>query len=204
MNKSQTAPSANPATNSITTTSFDSPGDNKSQHATFGGGCFWCLDAIFREIQGIETINSGFSGGIEPDPSYELACSGQTGHAEVIHIKFDPTLLSYQSILSIFFAAHDPTQLNRQGHDVGPQYRSVIFFHNQQQQQTAHQLITAIDEQALWTDKIVTELTPFDAFYTAPEQHQNFYQKRTTVPYCQIIIHPKLVKIRQLFGQLLI
>lgn len=176
---------------------------DKSQWATLGGGCFWCLDAVFRQIKGVISINSGFSGGVEQNPSYELACSGQTGHAEVVQIEFDPTLVSYQTLLSIFFAAHDPTQIDGQNHDIGPQYRSVIFFHNDQQQQAAQQMIDAIDNEGLWPNKVVTELSPYSAFYNAPEQHQDFYQKRTTVPYCQIIIRPKLEKIRSLFGELL-
>ncbi len=174
------------------------------QQATIGGGCFWCLDAVFREIKGIKSISSGFSGGVEANPSYELACSGQTGHIEVVHIEFDSQQLSYHSLLSLFFAAHDPSQINGQGHDIGPQYRSVIFYHNDDQHQAAQQMITAIDNEQLWPNKIATELKSFDAFYPAPEQHQNFYQKRTTVPYCQIIIRPKLEKIRQLFGELLL
>ncbi|MFT4927823.1 MAG: methionine-S-sulfoxide reductase [Phenylobacterium sp.] len=172
--------------------------------ATIGGGCFWCLDAVFRKIKGILSISSGFSGGVEINPSYELACSGQTGHIEVVHITFDQQLLSYEALLAIFFAAHDPTQINRQGHDIGPQYRSVIFFHSPQQHQSANQMISTIDNEDLWPDNIATEVRAFDAYYPAPHQHQDFYQQHREVPYCQIIIYPKLEKIRELFGELLI
>jgi methionine-S-sulfoxide reductase len=187
--------------NSVITNNEQTHHSNES--ATIGGGCFWCLDAIFREIKGIISVTSGFSGGVEVNPSYELACSGKTGHIEVVQIQFNPSKLSYHALLSIFFAGHDPTQTNGQGHDIGPQYRSVIFCHTQQQQQTARQMIETIDGQPLWPDKIATKVTAYKTFYSAPSEHQNFYQLRTTVPYCQIIIRPKLLKIRQLFAEMI-
>ena len=170
------------------------------QKATIGGGCFWCLDAVYRKVKGIIEIESGFCGGIEANPSYELACSGQTGHIEVVDIRFDSTIISYQALLSIFFAAHDPTQTNGQGYDIGPQYRSVIFYHDEEQQQIAKQMMAELNDSAVFDQPIATLLRPAMPFYAAPAEHQDFYNQRTTVPYCQIIIQPKLNKIAKLFA----
>lgn len=170
------------------------------QTATLGGGCFWCLDAVFRQIKGVTQVTSGFCGGQEVNPSYELACSGQTGHIEVVEVHFDSSQISYEDILAIFFAAHDPTQTDGQGYDIGPQYMSVVFYHNQQQQQTCQQLIESINSSDIYDKPVVTSLREAMPFYSAPEGHQNFYQLRQGVPYCQIIIHPKLEKIRTLFA----
>ncbi|NQZ06404.1 MAG: peptide-methionine (S)-S-oxide reductase MsrA [Algicola sp.] len=172
--------------------------------ATIGGGCFWCLDAVFRKIQGVMTVASGFAGGDAATARYEIACSGQSDHIEVVHIEFDPAILPYEQLLAVFFAAHDPTQINRQGHDVGPQYRSVIFHHGDGQRQTAQNMMNEMTTQALFDDPIATELRPAMPFYPAPDGHQDFYNLRQDVPYCHIIIQPKLDKIQRLFGERLI
>ena len=174
--------------------------ENNIHTATLGGGCFWCVDAVFRQIQGITSVISGFSGGLEENPSYELACSGQTGHIEVVEVQFDANLISYEEILAIFFAAHDPTQTDGQGYDIGPQYMSVVFYHNQEQQQICQQLINKMNQDGLYNAPIATTLRAAMPFYPAPEGHQNFYQLRRGVPYCQVIIYPKLEKIRSLFS----
>jgi peptide-methionine (S)-S-oxide reductase len=174
------------------------------QTATIGGGCFWCIDAVFREIDGVTGISSGFAGGEEANPSYELACSGTTGHIEVVQLTFDPQTLPYEQLLAVFFAAHDPTQVNGQGNDIGPQYRSVIFYHDEQQQHIAQTLMDEMTSAQLFEQQIVTELRPYMPFYPAPEGHQDFYRNRPGVPYCQIIIRPKVEKIRQLFKQRII
>lgn len=176
---------------------------NTLQTATLGGGCFWCLDAIFRQVKGVKSVVSGFSGGIEQNPSYELACSGQTGHIEVVEVQFDDKLVSYEQLLAMFFAAHDPTQTDGQGYDIGPQYMSVVFFHSEQQQHTCQQLIDNMSSNNIYDKPIITSLRPAMPFYPAPQGHQDFYQQKRTVPYCQIIIHPKLEKIRALFSNLL-
>lgn len=171
--------------------------------ATLGGGCFWCLDAVFRKIKGVISVSSGFCGGVEVNPSYELACSGKTGHIEVVQIEFDEDIISFDQILAIFFAAHDPTQTDGQGYDIGPQYLSVIFYQNDTQQQTAEQMIAELNQSDIYQAPIATMLKAAMPFYAAPIEHQNFYQLRPGVPYCQIIIYPKLEKIQQLFGELL-
>jgi peptide methionine sulfoxide reductase msrA/msrB len=172
--------------------------------ATIGGGCFWCLDAVFRKIQGVTSVASGFAGGDAATARYEIACSGQSEHIEVVHIEFDPAILPYEQLLAVFFAAHDPTQINRQGHDVGPQYRSVIFHHDDEQRQTAQTMMNEMTEQGIFDDPIATELRPAMPFFPAPVGHQDFYNLRQDVPYCHIIIKPKLDKIRQLFAERLI
>lgn len=170
------------------------------QTATLGGGCFWCLDAVFRKIKGVNSVVSGFSGGLEVNPSYELACSGQTGHIEVVEVQFDDSQIGYEALLAIFFAAHDPTQIDGQGYDIGPQYMSVVFHHDQEQQQICQQLIDNMNSSAIYDKPIITSVRPAMPFYAAPAGHQNFYQLRQGVPYCQIIIEPKLEKIRALFA----
>lgn len=172
--------------------------------ATIGGGCFWCLDAVFRQIQGVHSVASGFAGGDAATANYQQACSGLTEHIEVVQIRFDEAVLPYEQLLAIFFAAHDPTQINRQNYDVGPQYRSVIFSHGQKQHNTAQLMIDTMDNEGLFEQKIATELRPSMPFYPAPEQHQNFYQSNPNQRYCQIIIWPKLEKIRQLFAERLV
>ncbi|MEZ4632974.1 MAG: peptide-methionine (S)-S-oxide reductase MsrA [Deinococcales bacterium] len=183
-----------------TTQISNDPNLKHEEIATLGGGCFWCTEAVFLEIQGVLGVESGYAGGRRPNPSYEQICSGATGHAEVIQLRFDPQEISYKDILSIFFATHDPTTLNRQGNDVGTQYRSVIFYHDESQKAIAEALIKELDEQSIWPKSIVTELSPYNAFYKAEAYHQNYYQRNTEQGYCQFIISPKVAKLRQQFA----
>lgn len=163
--------------------------------ATLGGGCFWCLEAVFQEVKGVENVISGYSGGIAPGkPTYREVCSGLTGHAEVVQIHYNPEVISYKDILYIFFTSHDPTTLNRQGADVGTQYRSVIFYHNETQKQIAQDVM--IKMQAYYSDKIVTELSPYTKFYEAESYHQNYYKNNPNQGYCSFVIAPKLSKLR--------
>ncbi|MFX0052891.1 MAG: peptide-methionine (S)-S-oxide reductase MsrA [Candidatus Hermodarchaeota archaeon] len=168
--------------------------------ATLGGGCFWCLEAIFNDVQGIEKVESGYSGGNKINPSYEEVCTGTTGHAEVVQIEFKPKIINFQEILEIFFSIHDPTQLNRQGNDIGPQYRSVIFYHSSVQKKVAERIILNLEEGKTWKNPIVTELTAFETFYRAEEYHQEYYRKNPNQPYCNLVISPKIFKFRKLFG----
>lgn len=168
--------------------------------ATLGGGCFWCIEAVFDDLVGVEDVVSGYSGGDRRNPSYEQVCSGATGHAEVVQIKFDPEQISYRELLEVFFTVHDPTQLNRQGNDIGPQYRSVIFYHSPQQRQTAEELIDDLNAAKLWSQPIVTELTPFKDFYSAEPYHQEYYRYNPEQPYCQVVVGPKVAKFRQHFA----
>lgn len=165
--------------------------------ATLAGGCFWCLEAVYNELKGIEEVISGYTGGKIPNPSYESVCSGRTGHAEAIHIKFNPKVISYKELLEIFFTIHDPTTLNRQGNDIGTQYRSSIFYHSLEQKLTAETVIAEIEKLKIWDKPIVTELKPFDVFYAAEEHHQRFYERNPNQGYCQVIIAPKVSKFRK-------
>ena len=169
--------------------------------ATLGGGCFWCLEAIYQELQGIDSIVSGYSGGTIANPTYNQIGTGRTGHAEVVQLTFDPQIISYQEILQVFFSIHDPTTLNRQGADVGPQYRSIILYHDDEQKQVAQSTIANIEAQKLWDDPIVTELAPFTAFYKAEDYHQNYYRDNSYQPYCQVVINPKVTKFRKQFSE---
>ena len=173
----------------------DAKSQSRFEKATIGGGCFWCTEATFEQIEGVEKVESGYSGGTLPEPSYEQVCSGTTGHAEVVQITFNPEKISFKEILEIFFAMHDPTTLNRQGADVGTQYRSVIFYHNDEQKEIAEQIIR--ETQAKTGKKIVTQLVPYEAFYKAEDYHQSYYQQNSRQPYCQIVITPKMIKLRQ-------
>lgn len=165
--------------------------------ATLGGGCFWCLEAVYDELRGVEDVVSGYSGGHLKDPSYELVCSGATGHAEVVQVTFDPAVISYREILEVFFAIHDPTTLNRQGADVGTQYRSAIFYHSAEQKATAETLIAELNAAGLWQRPIVTEVTPFQVFYPAEEYHQEYFARNPHQGYCQFVIAPKVAKFRK-------
>jgi peptide-methionine (S)-S-oxide reductase len=167
--------------------------------ATLAGGCFWCLEAVFDELKGVESVESGYSGGHLPDPSYARVCDGDTGHAEVTRITFDPQILSYHDLLKVFFTIHDPTTLNRQGDDVGTQYRSAIFYHTPEQKTIAEQVIREITQAHLWEDPIVTEVTAFDKFYMAEDYHQEYFKKNPFQGYCRAIIAPKVAKFRQKF-----
>lgn len=169
--------------------------------ATFGGGCFWCTEAVFQSLRGVESVMSGYSGGQMLNPDYRNVCNGTTGHAEVIQIQFDPTQISYADLLRIHLATHDPTSLNRQGADRGTQYRSVIFTHSAEQQATAQQVIAEMQEN--FDDPIVTQVMPAETFYAAEDYHQNYYRSNPSAGYCQAVINPKLNKVRDFFQQYL-
>src|SRR3990167_8765768 len=170
----------------------------KTELATFGGGCFWCLDAAFQQLKGIKKVTSGFAGGHVPAPSYEAVCSGTTGHAEVVQLEYDPDVIAYGDLLDIFWTLHDPTTRNRQWNDVGTQYRSVIFYGNETQKHAAQKSIKSV--QKLWQDKIVTELKPLIKFYPAESYHQNYYAQNSDQAYCQVVINPKLATLRRKFA----
>jgi peptide-methionine (S)-S-oxide reductase len=172
-------------------------GGQRLETATLGGGCFWCLEAVFERLEGVEKVVSGYTGGRVPDPSYELVCSGLTGHAEVVQITFDPSILPYRELLEIFFAFHDPTTLNRQGNDVGTQYRSAIYYHSSEQERTAREVIEQLGRDGTWDKAIVTEVTPLDRFYPAEEYHQQYFQRNPTRMYCQAVVAPKVAKLRR-------
>ncbi len=169
------------------------------QIATLGGGCFWCIEAIFDDLKGVISVESGYSGGTTANPTYEQVCTGRTGHAEAVQITFDPLTISYQDILRIFFTVHDPTTLNRQGNDVGTQYRSVIFFHNDGQKRIAEDTIKEIESENIWNDAIVTELAPFEAFYKAEVYHQEYFANNPNQTYCRLVIAPKVAKFRKAY-----
>lgn len=167
--------------------------------ATLGGGCFWCLEAVFSELKGVDSVVSGYSGGTVSDPTYEAVCRGTTGHAEVVQVTFDPNVVSFKELLEIFFTVHDPTTLNRQGGDMGTQYRSVIFYHSPEQKRIAEDAVKEVETANIWEGPIVTELTPFSTFYRAEDYHQAYYKDNAGQPYCQAIIAPKLEKLRRHF-----
>ena len=170
--------------------------------ATLGNGCFWCTEAIFKELRGVLEVNPGYSGGFIENPTYEQVCGGESGHAEVIQITFDPEQITYEEILHAFFASHDPTTLNRQGNDVGSQYRSAIFYHNDVQKNTAEQVKTVMDASSEWQDSIVTEIVPLEIFYVADNYHQDYFQLNGNQPYCSYVIKPKVEKFRKRFGNM--
>jgi len=170
-----------------------------SETATFGGGCFWCLDAAFRQLRGVERVVSGYAGGKRPNPSYEQVCTGITGHAEVVQITYNPDIVSYRDLLGVLFAIHDPTTLNRQGGDVGTQYRSVIFYHSPEQQRVAQEVIAELERETVWDDPIVTELAPLTTFYAAEGYHQDYFNKNPDQPYCTAVIAPKVAKMRKAY-----
>lgn len=168
----------------------------KRETITLGGGCFWCLEPVFRALAGVEDAVVGYGGGSVPDPSYELVCSGVTGHAEVVQVTFNPADISLREILEVFFSVHDPTTPNRQGADVGTQYRSIILYQNQQQKQVADEVIAELDGQGLWSAPVITEVAPLKAFYPAEAYHQGYYEKNPWAGYCQVVIRPKLARFR--------
>ncbi|MDP8939863.1 MAG: peptide-methionine (S)-S-oxide reductase MsrA [Actinomycetota bacterium] len=167
------------------------------EKATLGGGCFWCLEAVYEELKGVEKVESGYSGGHVPNPTYRQVCSEATGHAEVVQVTFDPEVVSYREILEVFFTIHDPTTLNRQGADVGESYRSVIFYHDEEQKRVAEEVISDLEAEGRWADPIVTEVTPFSEFYVAEDYHQEYYRNNQYQPYCQVVIAPKVAKFRK-------
>lgn len=170
------------------------------QVAVLAGGCFWCIEAVFLELEGVHSVESGYMGGTIENPSYRDICTGQTGHAEVIRVLFDPAVLPFRDLLEVFFAIHDPTTLNRQGNDAGTQYRSAIFYTSKEQKNVAHELISALTAEGRFTSPIVTEVTPASAFYRAEDYHQDYYQSNPYQPYCQFVVEPKLRKFRELFA----
>ena len=172
-------------------------GTTSLQVATLGGGCFWCTEAIYLEVRGVKKVESGYSGGHVPNPTYRQVCSETTGHAEVVQVTFDPEVVSYREILQVFFATHDPTTLNRQGADVGTQYRSAVFYHDEEQKMIAEEVISEITSEGIWDDPIVTEVVPFEEFYVAEDYHQNYFARNGYQPYCQVIIAPKVAKFRK-------
>jgi peptide-methionine (S)-S-oxide reductase len=168
--------------------------------ATLGGGCFWCLEAVFELLNGVRAVESGYTGGAAPHPTYKAVCTGTTGHAEVIRVTFDPAVITYRELLEVFFVSHDPTTLNRQGNDVGTQYRSAIYFHSPEQERVAKALIAELNERQLWPQPIVTEVTPAPEFYKAEEYHQGYYRANPDQGYCQWVVNPKVAKARKAFA----
>ncbi len=179
------------------TTDNLSNGNSNTETATLGGGCFWCLEAVYEELQGVEKVESGYSGGHVPNPTYRQVCSETTGHAEVVQVTFDPEVVSFEEILEVFFTIHDPTTLNRQGADVGESYRSAIFYHDEEQKRTAETVISNLESEGIWSNPIVTEVTPFSEFYIAEDYHQEYYRNNGYQPYCQVVITPKVTKFRK-------
>ena len=177
-----------------------SGGTGPREVATLGGGCYWCVEAIFEQLRGVERVESGFAGGTVPAPTYRQVCTGDTGHAEVVQITFDPAVLSFRDLLDVFFATHDPTAPNRQGVDVGSQYRSVIFYHTPQQKQTAEQRIAELNAAKVWDAPIITEVVPFEAFYRAEDYHQEYFRNNPSQAYCQAVVAPKVAKFRKQFA----
>ncbi len=177
--------------------------DKQMETVTLGGGCFWCLEPVFADLKGVQAVTVGYAGGHTPNPSYEQVSTGRTGHAEVAQITFDPNVISFRDVLEVFFSIHDPTTPNRQGADVGPQYRSMILYHDQQQKQIAEQLIADLNQEGVWKNPIVTEVAPLDTFYPAEEYHQEYYKKNPYAGYCQVVIRPKLGKFHKKYEEML-
>ncbi|HXZ96595.1 MAG TPA: peptide-methionine (S)-S-oxide reductase MsrA [Burkholderiales bacterium] len=172
---------------------------SRKEIVTLGGGCFWCLEAVFDELRGVESVESGYMGGATANPTYEQVCSGKTGHAEVVQVTFDPMEISFKEILEVFFVVHDPTTLNRQGNDVGTQYRSAIFYHSPVQKSQADQVIKNLNDGHIWDSTIVTELVPAQTFYRAEGYHQDYFLRNPAQPYCMLVVAPKVAKLRKQF-----
>lgn len=175
---------------------------SKLEQATLGGGCFWCLEAVFSQLKGIEICESGYSGGSDPNPNYDKVCSGKTGHAEVVRLHFDPEIINFRKILAVFFAIHDPTTLNRQGNDIGTQYRSVIFYHSEDQRLAAEQFMQELASRKIFSAPLVTELKPTETYYPGEGYHQQYFENNPMQPYCAYVVAPKLEKAEDLFGDL--
>ena len=173
------------------------------QTATLAGGCFWCLEAVYDEIKGVHSVESGYAGGHTPNPNYREVCGGDTGHAEVVQVHFDPNVVSYRDLLNVFFAIHDPIFLNRQGADVGTQYRSAIFYHDDEQKKIAEELIKDLNAQQIWDKPIVTQVEKLDTFYMAEDYHQEYFARNPYQPYCMAVVAPKVSKFRKHFLELL-
>ena len=175
--------------------------ENKyNEIADLGGGCFWCLEAVYDELEGVHKVVSGYEGGHVENPSYNAVCTGNTGHAEIVRVTFDPDVVTFEDILRVFFTIHDPTTLNRQGADVGTQYRSVIFYHDEAQKKTAETVMAELDDAGIWPNPIVTEVTEATTFYPAEDYHQDYYTNNSYQPYCQVVINPKLAKFRRKYA----
>lgn len=171
------------------------------EKATLGGGCFWCLEAVFQDLSGVEEVVSGYAGGHVPNPTYQEVCTGATGHAEVVQLTFDPDLITYEEILEVFFSIHDPTTLNRQGADVGTQYRSVIFYHDEDQEKAAREMIARLEREKVFDDPIVTQVAPLTNFYPAEGYHQRYFENNPEQPYCRVVIAPKVEAFRRTFAE---
>lgn len=171
----------------------------KPETATLGGGCFWCTEAVYKELKGVADVKPGYSGGHVKNPSYREVCTGNTGHAEVVQITFDPGVVSFSDILEVFFKTHDPTTLNRQGNDIGTQYRSVIFYHSEKQKEIAEKVIQLFEKEKIYDKPIVTQVEPFKAFYEAEDYHHDYYERNKNQPYCQFVITPKIEKFEKIF-----
>lgn len=174
-----------------------SPLVSSSTQATLGGGCFWCLEAVYEEVSGVTNVVSGYAGGHVPDPSYQQVCNGTTGHAEVVQLTYDPSVIDYHDLLEIFFTIHNPTTKDREGADVGPQYRSIILYHDAEQKDVAETVIEELETKGVFDDPIVTEVEPLDAFYRAEDKHQDYYERNPSQPFCQTVISPKVAKLRK-------
>jgi len=179
---------------------MSNPTSTKTEVATFGNGCFWCTEAVFQQLNGVDKVESGYSGGQVVNPTYKQVCTGTTGHAEVLQITYDPAVVSFETLLEVFWNTHDPTTLNRQGNDEGPQYRSAVFYHNDQQRQTAEAYKKQLDASGVFSKPIVTEITAFKQFYKAEDYHQNYYKDNPNQPYCAFLIRPKVEKFRAQFS----
>ena len=175
------------------------PDSSNSEVATLGGGCFWCLEAVFDDMKGVESVESGYMGGQVPNPTYEQVCGGRTGHAEVVQVTFDRGVVSFRDILQVFFVIHDPTTRDRQGNDVGTQYRSAIFYHTPEQRAAAEEVIAQLGKAKLFSDGIVTEIAPASTFYVAEDYHQEYFARNSSQPYCQYVVAPKVAKFRKHF-----
>jgi peptide-methionine (S)-S-oxide reductase len=176
------------------------PGGGRQELATLGGGCFWCLEAVFEQVRGVKQVESGYAGGQTATPTYHEVCTGRTGHAEVVQVAFDPAVITFRELLEVFFAIHDPTTLNRQGADVGTQYRSVIFYHGPEQKQAATELLAELQAANVWGRPIVTELAPLATFFKAEDYHQGYFRRNPGQSYCQAVISPKVAKFRKHFA----
>jgi peptide-methionine (S)-S-oxide reductase len=173
--------------------------DKNFETATLAAGCFWCVEAVFDDLKGVEDVMSGYSNGQTLNPTYQQVCGGDTGHAEVIQLKFDPEIISYRDILKVFFAVHDPTTMNRQGGDIGTQYRSAIFFHSPEQEKTAHEVIDELNAEQIWDTPIITEVAPISNYFPAENYHQEYFANNPNQPYCMAVVAPKVAKFRQKF-----
>ncbi|MDW7709528.1 MAG: peptide-methionine (S)-S-oxide reductase MsrA [Deferrisomatales bacterium] len=176
-------------------------GTARRETATLAGGCFWCLEPLFEELAGVEEVVPGYAGGAVPRPTYRQVCTGATGHAEAVQVVFDPAILSFRELLEVFFAVHDPTTPDRQGADVGSQYRSAVFYHSEAQRSTAEEVIGQLEAEGLWGARFVTQVVPFDAFYPAEAEHRQYYRRNPGQGYCRVVIAPKVAKLRRRFGR---